>query len=49
MENPKKETPPPQADAPEPAVLAVASVETKGTNKIGEDMGGFWAGGIAQD
>lgn len=49
MENPKKEMPPVPAEAPEPAVLAVASVETKGTNKIGEDMGGFWAGGIAQE
>lgn len=48
MENSRKETPLP-ADVPEPAILAIASVDTKGNNKIGEDMGGFWAGGIAQE
>ncbi|WP_201257681.1 hypothetical protein BGP89_14195 [Luteimonas sp. JM171] len=36
-------------DVPQPVVLAIASVDTKGTNKIGEDMGGFWAGGISQE
>lgn len=39
----------PPCDTHEPVVLAVASVDTKGGAKIGEDMGDFWGGGISQD
>ncbi|WP_210412672.1 hypothetical protein [Luteimonas granuli] len=49
METTWNESLPVEATEEARCILAVASVETRGGTLIGEDMGGFWSFGIAQD